>query len=270
MGDTDLRTEQCLFRLAAPAGGRLVAALLTLALLAPEAAPAHGLWLSKRLDRLVLSLGHDDQEDSYPAEKLVGIDAVRPDGSVVPLSTARTGDPYWSIAWPADHTLITVRYRGGQSGQRPDGSWVEGPRGTDPAVRKVGRFDKYLLAILSAAADPATAPATRMQVRPARNPLTLRRGEPLRVQVLFDGKPLSGVAVMADYAANADVRHATTDADGWAEIRVQNQGQNVVAALWIEPVTGDPEIDFVEHLATLSFALRPVSHLPGYRHPAMR
>jgi hypothetical protein len=74
---------------------------------------------------------------------------------------------------------------------------------------------------------------------------------------------------MADYAGNADLKHGRTDADGWIEISVQNQGLNVIAAMIIEPATGDTALDFVEHLATLSFTLRPFSHQPGYMHPAM-
>jgi nickel transport protein len=227
--------------------------------------------VTQRLGKLVLSLGHDDQEDAYPSVKLVGITAVRADGSALaPLPVRRGAPPFWSVRAPAGLAMLGVSYRGGLSGQRPDGQWVDGPRGTDPAVLKVGRYDKYLLAILDRAAEPARAPTTRMQLVPDRNPLALRRGDRLRVQLLWDGKPLPGVAIMADYADNADLKHGVTDADGRLELAVQNQGLNVIGAMWIEPVAGDAEIDFVEHLATLTFALRPLSHQPGYMHPAMR
>jgi hypothetical protein len=271
MGHPDFRAEQPLFRLAAAGGSCALAALLIAALLASSAADAHGLWVTQRLGRLVLTLGHDDREDDYPAAKLTAVLGQRADGSTLPpLDVDSREAPYWSIPAPPGLAMLTVSYRGGLSGQRPDDVWVDGPRGTDPRVIKVGRYDKYLLALLDRSADPAAAPPTRLQLRPASNPLLLRRGAPLRVQLSFDGKPRAGVAIMADYAGNADVKHAVTDADGWAEVTVQNQGLNVVAAMVIEPVAGDAELDFVEHLATLSFALRPFSHLPGYRHPAMR
>ena len=218
----------------------------------------------------MLSLGHDDREDGYPPAKLVGLIAVDRDGTVRPLSPEdSTSAPFWSIPADPGLTMLAVSYRGGQSGQRADGRWVEGPRGTDPEVLRVGRYDKSLLAILSPEADPTKAPPTRLQLRPAVNPLTLSRGDRLRVQLLLDGEPVPGIPIMADYAGNADIRHATTDAAGWAEITVQNQGLNVIAAMLVEPAAGDPEIDFVENLATLSFALRPRSHQPGYLHPAM-
>ena len=227
--------------------------------------------MTKRLDRLVLSLGHDDQEDHYPPSKLVNITGVLADGSIVGrLPVESTEPPFWSVRAPPSLAMISVSYRGGLSGQRPDGQWIDGPRGTDPAVLKVGRYDKYLTAILDVAADPARAPATRLQLIPQSNPLALERGDRLRVRLMWDGKPLPGVAIMADYAGNADLKHAVTDADGFAEVAVQNQGLNVIGAMWIEAVADDPQIDFIEHLATLSFSLRPFSHRPGYMHPAMR
>lgn len=227
--------------------------------------------MTKRLGRLVLSLGHDDQEDDYPSAKLTDVIGQRADGSLLPPLAVDSSDaPYWSLQAPPGLAMLTVGYRGGLSGQRPDNRWVDGPRGTDPTVIKVGRYDKYLLAVLDRAADPAKAPATRLQLRPVVNPLGLARGDPLRVQLLFDGKPMAGVPVMADYAGNADIRHAVTDAEGWADVVVQNQGLNVIAAMVIEPVGSDAQLDFIEHLATVSFALRPLSHLPAYRHPAMR
>jgi hypothetical protein len=236
----------------------------------PLPAAAHGLWVTKRLGRLVLSLGHDDQEDEYPPAKLLALAGVTRDGTALPPLSAKTeGAPFWSIPAPAGLAMLAVTYRGGLSGQTADGRWIDGPRGTDPAVLKVGRYDKYLLAILDPAADPMAAPPTHLQLRPARNPLTLRRGDRLRIQLLRDGRPLADVPVMADYAGNADLKHGRTDADGWIEISVQNQGLNVIAAMIIEPATGDKALDFIEHLATLSFTLRPFSHQPGYMHPAM-
>jgi len=237
----------------------------------PVVGEAHGLWLTKRLDRMVLSLGHDDQEDGYSSAKLTSVVAVAQDGTPLPAPAIDEGTaPYWSFTKPPELAMLAVTYRGSMSGQRPDNQWIEGPRGTDRTVLKVGRYDKYLLAVVDPAADVRKAPATRMQIVPDRNPLSLKRGDRMGVRLLIDGRPLAGVAIAADYAGNADVKHAVTDAAGQAEITVQNQGLNVIGAMWIEPVAGDPEIDFIEHLATLSFALRPFSHLPGYRHPAMQ
>lgn len=239
------------------------------ATLAADPLAAHGVWVVKRLDRLVLVLGHSDQEDSYPPEKLVRIDAADASGRSRPLSERAAGEPYWSIPRDQGIAMLAVSYRGGYSGQTASGAWRDVAKGEDPEVLAVGRYDKYSLTILDPAADVAQAPVTRMQITPLVNPLALKRGALLPVRVTFDGKPLAGVRLSPDYAGDADQSPIATDAEGKANVPIQHQGLNVIGAVWIERPGADSQADFIEHIATLNFGLRPLSHQSGYMHPEM-
>ena len=80
-------------------------------------------------------------------------------------------------------------------------------------------------------------------------------GEPLTVQVLFEGKPLAGARVWRDMVTDPDGQPLVADAHGRVTRAVRNQGLNVVKAEH-ESASIDPgRTDRTHHFATLSFML---------------
>lgn len=247
---------------------RQVSIALGLALGLASHAHAHGIWFEVRPSGYVLSLGHTDRLDSFTPAQITGVEARGATGETVGVRTFET--PEWGVAKDPKIATLTASYRGGLWGQAANGDWIEGGRGTDPKGVAWGRFDKYVHAILTPGSAISKLPETKLEVRPLEDPMSKKRGEKLLVRVSFNGRPLAGASVASDYANDADVKTATTGANGQASVIVEHQGLNTIGVTHIESVAGDPQIDYVEHIAILSFGLRPVSHWPGWLHPVVR
>lgn len=241
---------------------------MIMALVGTGPAFSHGLWLDARPPGLVVSMGHSDRLDPFSDAQVTFIGAQRFDGSDIAIT--RIPAPEWTIQRNPDVAAITMSYRGAVWGQAPDGTWIEGARGSDPRSPVWGRFDKYLTTLLKPGMNIGRLATTRLQILPLSDPLTLKRSDLLSVRVLFDGKPLVGAGLAPDYANNADVKSVVTDANGVGQVRIQNQGLNTIGVTHYEQIVQPAEVDFIEHIAILSFGLRPISHWPGWLNPMTR
>ena len=94
-----------------------------------------------------------------------------------------------------------------------------------------------------------------LEIVPLVEPMGLKMGDDLPVQVLAEGKPLPGVALYTDYVNDGHAMSAKTDADGKVTLFVRNDGLNVVGVSYAKKVSGDPDLDQVSYFATLSFTL---------------
>jgi hypothetical protein len=84
-------------------------------------------------------------------------------------------------------------------------------------------------------------------------------GQPLKLRVLFEGKPARGAEVQPDLVNDPDSKPLKTAADGIVTIKVRNQGLNVIVAK-LDTAPAEPtKAVSDEHEATLSFVL---PHLP--------
>lgn len=98
----------------------------------------------------------------------------------------------------------------------------------------------------------------RFEIVPLLNPCELQVGERFTVQVLFEGKPVSGVRVSSgceglnggSYAA-----HTRADEVGRAEVEVTRGGRWFVRAHWMQSYLGSETIDWESCWASLTFAV---------------
>lgn len=91
---------------------------------------------------------------------------------------------------------------------------------------------------------------------PEKDPLALKPGEPLPVRLLFRGKPVPGIAVIASRSASGapaiDSPAGATDADGRISIPLQGPGLWRLHAIHMLRST-DPSADWESFWATLTF-----------------
>lgn len=118
------------------------------------------------------------------------------------------------------------------------------------------RYTKLLLGANGAAASEALGHA--LEIVPDKDPASLAKDEPLRVRVLFLGKPLVGVRVSAMYTGAMVKGHefpvtAETDANGRAELKLDRPGLWYARLIHMVEAQGDPEIDWRSFFATLTF-----------------
>lgn len=98
-----------------------------------------------------------------------------------------------------------------------------------------------------------------LQLVPVGIDIPQKAGMPMKVRVYFQGKPAAGAQVMADYVNDPDEAAVKTDKDGFATVKVRNQGINVLMAIFVSPTDNPVKYQQLEHRASLSFVL---PHLP--------
>ncbi len=120
------------------------------------------------------------------------------------------------------------------------------------------QYSKYAKALLRVGASDddgwKRVLGHRLEIVPEKNPFRLKAGDPLPVRLLYNGKPLPGVQIAWGHeAAGGKVRHARTDADGRAAVRLDATGKWFVHALHMIEARDNPKIDYESFWATLTF-----------------
>ena len=122
-------------------------------------------------------------------------------------------------------------------------------------------YSRYGKLLIGGLGERATRPVGHiLEIVPEKDPAGLKPGEPLRVQVLFRGKPLTGAHVGAVYAGAVLTGHdfpvlAETGQDGTAVLKLDRPGLWYARLIHMTPAQGDPEIDWRSYFATLTFSL---------------
>ena len=149
--------------------------------------------------------------------------------------------------------VLAVALDNGAWSQTPDKQWINQGRRQVPNSTHSLHTYKYSLAVLSPAAPLPDLSKLRLAIVPQSDPLAVGPGKPLRVQVLVDGKPAREVKLIGDYRGMPHEVSATTDAQGYAEVVVRNEGLNIIAAELYLPVKGNPDIEELGLFSSLTF-----------------
>lgn len=238
---------------------RIVPIVVAAATLALHALPAqaHGIWFAQRADRLALVYG-DGAEDLDVVKRLPKISSVGgvgADGLPVAVTLEPEGKlPFVNLAnKPA---IITATMNNGLWSKTPDGQWHGKGKDEVPGATISGRYLKYATHLVSLPAGASRpVPGLALQIVPVGAKFPRQKGEPLSVQVLFDGKPLPGAKVSQDLVTDPDAAPLVADRDGRVTLPVRNQGLNVVKVEHESAPSDAGKTNMTHHFATLSFAL---------------
>jgi nickel transport protein len=238
---------------------RIVPFIVAAATLALQALPAqaHGIWFAQRADRLALVYG-DGAEDLDAVKRLPKISAVGglgADGRPVAVTLEPEGRmPFVNLA--AKPAIVTATMNNGLWSKAADGQWHGKGKDEVPGATISGRFMKYAthLVALPAGGTPPVA-GMALQIVAAGAAFPRHKGDPLTVQVLFDGKPLAGAKVWQDVVTDPDAAPLVADRDGRVTLPVRNQGLNVVKAEHESAPVDAGKASMTHHFATLSFML---------------
>ena len=236
-----------------------VSSALALALLSSTTASAHGAWVAERWGELGVIYGHGAGDDAYDPAKITRATAIGEDGETADLAIeARTGH---AILKPeGEPAAILIEMDNGYWTEGADGTWVNKPKDEVPGAVSAGHYIKNGISLIHPHDGLPAFPQQALQIVPLDNPVGRKAGDPIRLRVLHDGKPLSGVAVTLDYVNRAALKSAETDADGEVVVDIRNDGLNVLAVDHAVPLEGDPKADKIGYTATLSFVAESHSH----------
>lgn len=215
-------------------------------------AAAHGLWTEQRRGNHEVIYGHGAKDDAFKADKISGAWAYDGAGKMIPVTVQRLHDHarLQPLRAPA---VLAVALDNGAWSQTPDKQWINQGRRQVPNSTHSLHTYKYSLALLAPGAKLPDLSKLRLAIVPQSDPLAVGPGKPLRVQVLVDGKPAREVKLIGDYRGMPHEVSATTDAQGYAEVVVRNEGLNIIAAELYLPVKGNPDIEELGLFSSLTF-----------------
>nr|WP_319515134.1 DUF4198 domain-containing protein [uncultured Cohaesibacter sp.] len=218
------------------------------------AANAHGVWVAERHGENAVVYGHGADDDAYSPDRIKSLVAKAADGTPVELVLEQRED---HILFKPNKGIATVSVELDNGIWTMDKSkkWHNKAKSDIPDAVSAGHYIKYGVALLKSIGDDIKPQGLEFQIVPLEDPMSLKAGDELSIQVLYDGEPAKDVEIMAEYTTQSEVVSAHTDADGKATIKVRNQGLNVVAADLREKPEDKSEADQLGYMATFSFTL---------------
>ncbi|MFY8094869.1 MAG: DUF4198 domain-containing protein [Niveispirillum sp.] len=236
----------------------LLAATLAIAALGSSmTAQAHGIWFAQRAKQtaLIYGVGADDLDVVKRLGLVTGTYGYDADWTPVG-ATLRVAGPIVLVDSAAPTVAVAAIMDNGLWSRLGDGKWVKGGRDTVPDAVRAERTLKYAVHLTGTPNAPIPAlPEQVLQIVPVDRTLPLEMGKPLKIRVLYKGKPIQDAEVKHDFVNDPDQVPVKTDKDGMATVTVRNQGLNVLAATYVGPADNPKQVDHIEYLATLSFVL---------------
>jgi hypothetical protein len=235
----------------------IAAAVVAAGIAAASAAQAHGIWFGQRATQLALlyGVGADDLDmvKRLPlVNSVAGYDA---DGKPVPTSVQADGR-LALVNIENQPAIVSAVMDYGMWSRTPDGKWHKQGKDEQPTATISERNFKYAVHIRGALTrQMMPLPGQTLQIIPVGDRLPDLLGQPIKLRVLYQGKPVAGARVLQDWVNDPDGKPALTGADGTVTIPVRNQGLNVIVAIVNSPSDQPAKYEKMEHLATLSFVL---------------
>lgn len=199
------------------------------------AALAHNVWLEADAagGYLVQFGGHEGKREAFDAAKLQSVQAFDRRGRAIDVTvTPRDGGAYVRPAKQA--ALLAASFDNGYFSKVGDGPMVNKPMTENPGATAGVHAVKYHKTIIQWGAIAKKPLGQPFEIVPLTHE-TPHAGQPLRVQVLLDGKPAEGIRLsMGEKGAPVN-----TAADGTATV-TPAAGTNQLLAIRRTPVTGDP------------------------------
>jgi nickel transport protein len=220
-------------------------------------AQAHGFWFAQRANTLamVFGVGADDLDVVKRLPKITSFGAYDEDGQVVPTKLVTNG-PLVTVDVDNQPAFVAAVMDYGMWSKTPDGKWHNKGKDEVPGAIISEKNYKYGVHLRRELSGPLPLlPGQTLQIVPVNTPLPIKAGQPLKLRVLYQGKPVADASVLSDYVNDPDAKPAKTAKDGSVTIKVRNQGLNVIVAVFKSKPEDATKTNFVENLASLSFVL---------------
>jgi uncharacterized GH25 family protein len=227
------------------------------ALTAGAAVQAHSIWFAQRAKQMALiyGIGADDLDSVKRQPQITGVGGY--DAELRPVKTElKVAGPLLLVDSEEDPAIVTAAMDYETWSKTADGEWHKGAKDEIPNAQISEHNFKYAIGLHAPLSKPLPAfPDQVLQIVPVEAAIPQEMGKPLKVRVLFRGKPVAGAMVQRDVVNDPDEVGAKTAADGTATITIRNQGLNVLNANYDAPSDQPAKYDRMGYRATLSFVL---------------
>lgn len=246
----------------------IITAIALLVLALPVSSPAHLFWLlpepavsqSGQPVQVEIGFGHKfPRDEELKAERLQFFKVLGPDGKEVPmkeLSAVR----FEFTPVQAGTYLVVAAIKPGFVSRTPEGMKMANKKEA-PNATNCFRFDFAAKTLVNVGPGPTgfdRLAQTSLEIVPLKSPASLKVGEELPVQVLFQGKPLPEVEVKATHDQWQDPKEmfaikGKTDAQGKYALKIDQPGQWLLVVNHKTPYPDPAEADDNFYLGSLTF-----------------
>lgn len=233
----------------------LLILLLTVSLLSSPAF-AHSIWLAQEHGKLAVVYGEGANSDPYDINKITQVTGWIKDQPTD--ITAVSQDRFMTVD-PHKAERISVKLDNGYFTKNSENKWINQSKETVYGAKEAGHYVKYAITILTKNAEASLPLGLPLEIVPMDNPLNLKLGETLTVQVLYQGKPLANTQLNTNFINNNPADIIRTDDRGYATIKLSNGGLNVFEVNYKAPLENDNQADYRAITSTLSYRV-PFSH----------
>jgi nickel transport protein len=225
--------------------------ILALTLLSALALYAHDTWVAKEGGVFVVMNGHHGKSDPYKPEYVKGAKAYDVSGKEIAVEVKP--EQARVLLVPAQEpALLAIIYA--------PGAWVKTPTGwknkSKREVKDVIESGEWVKSVkqINQWGDRFSKPlGGKMEIVPLKNPLTLKVGDKLAFQAVYDGKPLAGATVKAAGVKKGEMK---TDANGLAEVAIKKNGLNLVVVTRKTATPNNPDADVLYETAHIAFEVK--------------
>ncbi len=236
----------------------LMAAGVVMGLATSSPVCAHAIWFAERSSRLALiyGMGADDLDTAIRKPLIQAVGGYDADWKAVSTELQQDG-PLMVVHSAAQTVVVTATFDNGTWSKPPgDGEWEKKDRLQMPGAVVSEKNFKYAVYVNGALHSQMPAFTDQvLQIIPLAASMPSQKGAPLRLRVVFRGKPIAGVRIIPDFVNDIDGKSFKTDRDGIVTIAVRNEGLNVINATYDGPADDPKKVDRIEYEATLSFVL---------------
>lgn len=227
------------------------AAGLVCLLLAGQAA-AHGIYAKERHDEVVIIYGHGPTDEKYEHNDLLELKGYGKDSQPMTVDySSKNG--YITLAPSDDLKAISAVFDNGYWSEQADGSWIKKSKDQVEGAKQGGRYMKYNTTILKPLDGKPKATGALLEIVPMVDPLTLKQGDKLEVQVLSNGEPVPNIELASEVVSDRMHNVVKTDRNGKATITIRNEGLNVLGTETETKAEDPAKADKSVNFATLAF-----------------
>ncbi|HAY20855.1 MAG TPA: DUF4198 domain-containing protein [Desulfobacterales bacterium] len=232
--------------------------VLALTLFTTTSLHAHDIYIEKQGEAFVVLYGHADRGkfDEYKVDWLKEVKAYDKSGKIVPVQLQSLAKGV-AVAGFADPAAITLIFDRGFMTKTPEGYKNISKRETKDAIEswKGTAYTKNIWQWSNSLAKPLGA---TLEIIPLKNPLTLKVGNSLPLQVLYNGKPMEGLEIRfgGAHPDPKDKKGVMTDKDGKACVTINHNGLQILKTSMKTPLQNDPDADFLRESANIVFVVK--------------
>jgi nickel transport protein len=216
---------------------------------------AHDTWIEKRDGQLLVLRGHDGSVEAYDPTLVKEPKATDVKGQVIAMEVVKNKENA-TLSPTGDPAIVAALYDSGYWLKTTD-SWKKSTKREGK-----GKYDilesikslQWCKSVLAATSESLKPVGQGFEIVPQKDPMSVRVGDKLSIEVLYDGKPVEGAIVTTGGGHASDSKSPLkTDKEGMVSVMIEKAGFQMVKASHKVLIKDDSDADILSLATTLTY-----------------